>query len=215
MSISLSNVRLPQNPIKKISTLAGLAAATVFTHLPAQAEQVANHVRQQGVELPATVVCTETTARGTQFQYQQAIHTRQAFNKFKQWCAGEIAGPDHKFVENGVLSVLGQERPTVTPPRTIPTPPPQNTTLNVYAAQCTYSKPWTDTHGNPINTHERVYTYSQPFHNQTLNAVGLVESVRNFCKGLNGKFTVIGIPANQQTNEATTTYIDRRINNHR
>jgi hypothetical protein len=215
MSISLSNVRLPQNPIKKIGTLAGLAAATVFTHLPAQAEQVANHVRQQGVELPATVVCTETTARGTQFQYQQAIHTPQAFNTFRQWCAGEIAGPDHKFVENGVLSVLGQERPTVTPPRTIPTPPAQNTTLNVYAAQCTYSKPWIGEHGNPSGT-ERVFTYTgQPFTKQTPNreAIAIVESVKNFCTDLNGNFTVIGISGNQQTN--TTTYIDRRINNHR
>jgi hypothetical protein len=212
MSISLSNVRLPQNPIKKIGTLAGLAVATVFTHLPAQAEQVANHVQEQGIKLPATVVCAESTG-GTELKYQRTIHTPQAFKTFEQWCAGKIPGSDHKFVENGVLSVLGQERPTVTPPRTIPTPPPQNTTLNVYAAQCTYSKSWIGEHGNPSGT-ERVFTYTgQPFTKQTPNAVAIVESVKNFCTDLNGNFTVIGISGNQQTN--TTTYIDRRINNHR
>ena len=207
MSISLPKFHLPQNPIKKPGLVTSLVATTVtaLTQLPVHAQQV--------VELPATFVCTETTARGNKFEYSQTIHTTQAFNTFKKWCAGEIPGPDHQYVTNGVFSVKGnQPSATIQHPQTIPTPPAPNTTLNVYAAQCEYSKPWTDTHGNPSNTHERVYTYSQPFTNSTPNGVALVESVRHFCLGQNGKFSVKDITTSNYTNEASTTYKDRRIN---
>lgn len=217
MSISLPQFHLPQNPVKKISAFIGLAGLTTVStlgQLPAHAQQLANHTRQQVVELPATFVCTETTARGNKFEYEQIIHTKKALDIYKKWCAGEIPGPDHQYVTNGVLTVQGNRPSTgIQHPQTLPTPPVSNTTFNVYAAQCGYSKPWTDAHGNPSRTHERFFTYtSQPFNNQTPNAVAIVESAKNFCTERNGTFSVENFTGRQIP--PTTTYIDRQINNH-